>query len=206
MRIIEIFKGIQGEGKQIGRPTVFVRTAGCNLRCSFCDSKYSWTEGIEMTPREIVDKVIDFLIDDVTITGGEPGLQDDLEELVLLLRQIQTTVHIETNGTFPFTFDARAIADIICSPKKANGHYVMHNILRPSCIKIVVKNPFEIEEALEWAENRGIDERKIWFMPEAANRMEYMERAPEIWQSCVQIGLNFSPREHIVLFDQERGR
>ncbi|MEF8873313.1 MAG: radical SAM protein [Candidatus Thermoplasmatota archaeon] len=98
MQISEIFRSLQGEGAEIGLPTVFVRTAGCNLRCEWCDTKYGWEDGEEMSVKEIKEEIEDFSCERVCITGGEPLLQDDLNELMdLLLPSKHVTV--ETNGS-----------------------------------------------------------------------------------------------------------
>lgn len=80
MRICEIFNSIQGEGLTMGAPTVFVRAVGCNLRCSWCDTGYSFEGGTEMTVDEILDEVGDAFR--VCFTGGEPMLQPDAVELI----------------------------------------------------------------------------------------------------------------------------
>jgi organic radical activating enzyme len=102
LKIVEIFPSIQGEGMRQGEPTVFVRLAGCDRRCSFCDTKYAWEGGIERD----VDKVIEsvqrirrrFPARWVCLTGGEPFMQD-VRLLVRLLKRDSCLVQVETNGT-----------------------------------------------------------------------------------------------------------
>ncbi len=83
MLISEIFYSIQGEGELTGVPSVFLRTSGCNLRCSWCDTKYaSWNpEGDEMTVDELVEKVTSFPARHVVLTGGEPLVAKEMPEL-----------------------------------------------------------------------------------------------------------------------------
>lgn len=109
MKISEVFTSIEGEGLFAGRPAVFVRTYGCSLNCAWCDTKYANEGGKydEMTTSEIVNKVLDTGIGNVTITGGEPLLQTDIAELVKKLRMKRINVNIETAGsvdisTLPF--------------------------------------------------------------------------------------------------------
>lgn len=97
MRICEIFTSIQGEGLTMGSPTVFVRTVGCNLRCSWCDTGYSFEGGTEMTVDEIVDRVGDCFR--VCLTGGEPMLQPDSVDLIERLVSKGIQVVLETNGS-----------------------------------------------------------------------------------------------------------
>ena len=101
MQIIEIYKSLQGESSYAGLPCVFVRTAGCNLRCVWCDSEYTFKGGQPMTLEEIVHEVHRLSPDGglVEITGGEPMLQE--REVVLLMDQLLITgytVLLETSG------------------------------------------------------------------------------------------------------------
>jgi len=98
MEICEIFHSLQGEGIDIGLPTIFVRTAGCNLRCEWCDTKYAWKGGEEIDIENIKDKLDEIECYRVCITGGEPLLQEDILELIdLLLPSYE--ISIETNGS-----------------------------------------------------------------------------------------------------------
>lgn len=96
MRICEIFRSIQGEGLTMGLPTTFVRTVGCNLRCSWCDTQYSMEGGEEMSLDEIMEAVGDART--VCVTGGEPLLQPDMPELIGRLLDAGKRVVVETNG------------------------------------------------------------------------------------------------------------
>lgn len=114
MRISEIFYSLQGEGKYTGIPAVFVRLAGCNLRCSFCDTEFeSYTE---MTEAEVVEEVLRYPAETVILTGGEPTLQLT-SSLLYALSQQGRKVHIETNGTQPLPDGP--IHWVTCSPKGA---------------------------------------------------------------------------------------
>ncbi|RRD02637.1 7-carboxy-7-deazaguanine synthase QueE [Prevotella sp. OH937_COT-195] len=95
-RINDIFSSLQGEGHNTGRAATFVRFAGCNLRCSFCDTDFS--EYSEMTAGEIVDAVAKHPARFVVLTGGEPSLQTD-DTLVNALHEAGFTIAMETNGT-----------------------------------------------------------------------------------------------------------
>jgi 7-carboxy-7-deazaguanine synthase len=99
MKISEIFYSIQGEGKWMGLPNIFIRTAGCNLRCSFCDTAYAYTSGKEMKINEIVDKIQKFHCNNVCVTGGEPLFQKDTYDLVDALLKNNYKLCLETNGS-----------------------------------------------------------------------------------------------------------
>lgn len=101
MRVVEIFKSIEGEGIRAGFPCTFVRFEGCNLRCEYCDTKYSYENAVftEMTPQEIYDAVFRMGCPKVTLTGGEPLIQEEISELISLLYQAGFEINIETNGS-----------------------------------------------------------------------------------------------------------
>jgi len=103
MIVSELFYTLQGEGTFIGRPSVFIRTSTCNLRCHFCDTPYTswWNEGKKRSVEKIVNKVMDSWpnCQHIVISGGEPMLQKDLPDLVDHLRALGRIITIETNGT-----------------------------------------------------------------------------------------------------------
>jgi len=101
MRVAEIFHSIQGEGKLVGVPSVFVRASGCNLRCKWCDTPYaSWEpEGDEQTVDEIVDAIRLYNCRHVVLTGGEPMIMSEITELSYRLHASDFHVTIETAGT-----------------------------------------------------------------------------------------------------------
>jgi 7-carboxy-7-deazaguanine synthase len=107
MKINEIFSSLQGEGVLIGTPTTFIRTTGCNLRCSWCDTKYAYDEGRDMTIEEILAVVKEHSAIHVCITGGEPLLQEDAVKLVRRLSDKGYQICLETNGT-------KSIEDMPC--------------------------------------------------------------------------------------------
>lgn len=101
MRVKEIFLSLQGESRSQGQPTVFVRTSGCDLRCSWCDTAYAYGGGEEMAPGEVEARVRSFGVRRVCLTGGEPLLQprEELQELLDRLGDLELSV--ETGGHRP---------------------------------------------------------------------------------------------------------
>ena len=95
----EIFVSIQGESTYAGIPCVFVRLTGCNLRCSYCDTVYAYSEGSAMSLEEILSRVRGYEPRNVCITGGEPLLQENISKLINLLKKDHFNVYIETNGS-----------------------------------------------------------------------------------------------------------
>lgn len=109
--LVEVFTSIQGEGLHTGTPANFVRLAGCNLSCQFCDT-YKEAK-LELTPREIEDE-FNYRIHTVVITGGEPCTHD-LNELIRFLKNKGYTLHLETNGTLALP---SGLDFVSVSPKK----------------------------------------------------------------------------------------
>ncbi|MEW6363629.1 MAG: radical SAM protein [Acidobacteriota bacterium] len=99
LKVNEIFYSIQGESRWIGYPCVFVRLAGCNLRCAWCDTTYAYDSGVDMTVREIVDRVRAYQGCMVELTGGEPLMQAHSADLLRALLELGYRVLLETNGT-----------------------------------------------------------------------------------------------------------
>lgn len=100
MKVSEIFYSIEGEGIEIGRLEVFIRLAGCNLRCTWCDTKYALENGKDMSVDEVIKEVAKYPCKNVSITGGEPLLQrKEVFELVQRLKKVNYWVQINTNGT-----------------------------------------------------------------------------------------------------------
>lgn len=97
MNVNEIFYSIDGEGIRTGAPAVFIRLTGCNLRCSYCDTRYAFHEGKEMSDDEIINKVQEYGCKNVTVTGGEPLMQG--KELIKKLCRMGYSVNVETNGS-----------------------------------------------------------------------------------------------------------
>ena len=117
MRITEIFFSIQGESTHAGRPCVFVRLTGCNLRCTWCDSEYTFTGGERMSIEVGLERVRAYDCNLVEVTGGEPLAQAESFELIRRLCDEQYEVLIETSGSIdiaPVDKRAKVILDIKC--------------------------------------------------------------------------------------------
>ena len=145
MKVNEIFYSLQGEGRNAGVPMVFVRLAGCNLRCDFCDTKYAFAAGEEMTVGEILSARGKYPSEWVCITGGEPFIQP-LAELVTRLKMDGSLIQIETNGTI---FQPVACDWLAVSPKK-DQRPVESMLERADEIKIVVGSRAALDFAEEY--------------------------------------------------------
>ncbi len=144
LRIFEVFSSVQGEGIRQGEPTVFVRLAGCDRRCSFCDTKYAWTGGRLVSAEEVLEKIRRvrrrYPTRWVCLTGGEPLMQD-LRLLVRLLRRDHCRVQVETNGTRYYSL----AADWFTVSPKPKAYYVRPEFLRLAKeVKLVVSRDLNL--------------------------------------------------------------
>jgi 7-carboxy-7-deazaguanine synthase len=160
--INEIFYSIQGESTRAGCPCVFVRLTGCNLRCSWCDTEYAFSEGRKMTVAEVSERVMGYRCELVEVTGGEPLLQAAVYPLVDALLAAGKTVLIETSGASDISgLDPRAIRimDLKCPGSGEADRNLWSNLDRLAPhdeIKFVVSDRADYE----WA--RGVIlERKL---------------------------------------------
>ncbi|WP_292518522.1 radical SAM protein [Methanoculleus sp.] len=143
MFVSEIFRSLQGEGKNQGRPCTFIRLAGCNLRCAWCDTSYAWEGGREMSVTEVLDRVWLQNGKQICITGGEPLLQS--AEVLELLKKFSLhgySVEIETNGTRDFR-DMQPYAsicmDVKCPSSGERSDLSLLSRISPrDCVKFVV--------------------------------------------------------------------
>jgi 7-carboxy-7-deazaguanine synthase len=122
MRVTEIFYSLQGEGTRAGRPCVFVRFTGCDLRCSYCDSAYAFQGGTERSRDEILAEVARYPARFVLLTGGEPLLQRELPELCGELLARGYEVAVETHGQLPMDPLPREVIRIADVKTPGSGH------------------------------------------------------------------------------------
>ncbi len=147
--VCEIFGNtIQGEGPQAGQPATFVRLAGCVAPyCDFCDSKYSWEKGKEMTLKEVVEEVDKYPAELVVLTGGEPFAQEGTPRLICALMTQDFKVSVETSGKVPLTVPFGTL--VICSPKRYAGEFLVCDsaLGAASFYKFVVGNESDYDHA-----------------------------------------------------------
>lgn len=228
MRLSELFYSIQGEGKLMGVPSVFVRVSGCNLRCVWCDTPYaSWEpEGTEETVGRILDRVAEFPARHVVITGGEPMITADLPELCDELKKREYHITIETAATIFSAVEADLMS---MSPKLSNstptvregGRFaaahekkrlnvdVIQQFIdrgREFQIKFVVCEPGDMLEIREMLRKlTGWSPADVLLMPEGIDRETLDSRAGWIGEICKKEGFRFCPRLHVMLYGNRRG-
>jgi 7-carboxy-7-deazaguanine synthase len=226
MKIAEIFYSIQGEGMLAGVPSVFVRTSGCNLRCTWCDTPYtSWKpEGREMPLYAILAEVRGHESTHVVLTGGEPMIVEDVVPLTQALKDSGMHVTIETAGTVhqPVACDLMSI-----SPKLANstphdregGRWAaQHDRLRyqPEVLrrlmadyayqlKFVVAAPDDLREIENILKETGADRSRVVLMPEGMDTETLRDRGRWLAEICKREKFRYGPRLHIDLYGNQRG-
>ena len=159
MKVCEIFKSIEGEGLRTGQAAVFVRLHGCNLRCSYCDSMYA-VEGSDfwfMNVGEVLAAVEEYRAESgvkcVTLTGGEPLIHADVENLLTALSEAGFEVNVETNGTVPCKCQLPGLfytMDWKCKSSGMSARMKMENIIslgKNDVLKFVVGSVEDLQEA-----------------------------------------------------------
>ncbi len=165
LSVKEIYKSIQGETSRAGLPSVFVRLAACDLRCSWCDSEYAFTGGEMMELDEVVSKVRELDARVVTITGGEPLLQDDVFPLISRLADDRRDVLVETSGAHdiaPIDPRATVIMDVKCpssGESKANREANLANLKSTDEVKFVIASREDYDWAVRAVREKKLDEK-----------------------------------------------
>lgn len=207
MKLVEMFNGIQGEGSYMGKPMTFVRTYGCNLHCSWCDTPYSYDvkgEFFEVDFPEFVAKLVTTSHSPrILWTGGEPLLQKG--EMIEWIKELpEYTHHLETNGTLLDKKVREAFDHITCSPKDLND---LPDFRLIDDLKLVVKYPYKytVRTALRKAYEAGFIAEQIWLQPMASTPSEAFCGSIQLWEMAAKLGVSLSPRLHTMLFGSKRG-
>lgn len=180
MKVVEIFDSMQGEGGWIGTYCTFVRFAGCNLSCPFCDEAKKYGKAKEMSIEKIVKKCKQKI---VVLTGGEPTIQPQLKELVRALQTAGHHVHIETNGTNDIDY---FVEWTTVSPKAPKYEVkCLHNE-----VKLVVSKDLTLKQALAHAGGQ-----LIWLQPcdgpwlEQSKKtiLKWIKKYPDLFRAGIQL-------------------
>ena len=167
MKINEVFYSIQGESTFVGFPTFFIRTTGCNLRCSYCDTKYSYHEGAERTIESLVDEALSSGARHVCVTGGEPLLQKDSLRLMSSLCDAGLVVSLETSGSKSIAeVDKRVkvILDVKTPDSGAPNSFLEENLrhLTPSTeFKFVICSQADLDWSEHFCSQYGLFEKFV---------------------------------------------
>ena len=206
MMITETFRSIQGEGKRIGALTYFIRTVGCNLECSWCDTRYSMSGGTKMSIDELCNLVKDDM--EICLTGGEPLLQDDAPELIERLSSVGKTVVIETNGSIdvsdiPDRDNIIISMDIKCPSSGMQDKMLFENIgvlKKKDQLKFVISDGNDLEYAISVYEKYK-PECEVIFSP--VGGMDIEPLAEEIVGR--RLNVRVLPQLHKIIWGNKRG-
>jgi 7-carboxy-7-deazaguanine synthase len=195
MRVTEIFFSIQGEGTRAGRPCVFVRFTGCDLRCNYCDTAYAFTGGREASRDEILAEVARHPCRLVLLTGGEPMLQPELPGLARDLLDRGYEVLVETHGQAPLDALPGAvvrIADVKTpeSGEPATALAWLERLLPHDEVKFVVSSEADFRWSLEVIRRQGLEGRVTVLVGPVLGRVEPRDLARWILESGVAARLN----------------
>lgn len=219
--VVETFYSIQGEGKYTGSSTLFIRLAKCNLRCKFCDSKYSWSEGNDVKFSELLNLIVKYKPESLVFTGGEPLLQqktiikfikENFNELYWLINRIE----IETNGTIKpndfFNIDFNIQFNV--SPKMKNSGHKENTINEKvldyfksfkSIYKFVDTDAMIENDILNLVSRLKIDPYYVYIMPEGKTIKEINERVEDVVKFCLDNKFKFCYRTHVAIWNDKRG-
>jgi 7-carboxy-7-deazaguanine synthase len=228
INVSEIFYSIQGEGFLTGRPSVFIRLAGCPLRCKYCDTQYALdsSAGTKMSIDEIMKKALKHLSavalakadspDYAVITGGEPLVSPHIALLCKKIKEHKIHITIETAG---IKYVPNLACDLMSiSPKLSNAHDNEPDktgYLKIDQLKKLIKNyDYQLKFVMEKIEDitevhqilndlKAFDRSKVLLMPQAKNITQYLRISPLIVEMCKANGFVFSPRLQLYNPDQK---
>jgi len=211
----EIFTSFQGEGLKIGVPSLFVRLGKCNLKCTWCDTKYSWNEYKEYSLEILVNSVRYILnshteISNLVITGGEPLLQEaSLIEFIHQIKDLVQSIEIETNGTVS-SKKLLGQSKIFFNVSPKVGYYntaILQEFRRSThtIFKFVCKTPEDVRSVVNLAINQDILRSQILISPEAVTCAEVSSVSKDILPEVLRAGFRLTTRLHVILWDRLRG-
>ncbi len=211
IKVNEIFYSIQGESSYAGYPCVFIRLTGCNLRCSYCDTKYAYKNGNSMNIDRIVEIVERYECPLVEITGGEPLIQEETPVLVNSLLERGYKVLVETNGTKNINVlakDAVCILDIKCPASGESDKTDWDNIYRLGPgdeVKFVLSNIDDYEWAKEIIRKYKLTDRAVVHFSPLLGSLEPAEIAKRILNDWLNVHLQVQLHK-IIWPEENRGR
>ena len=226
MKISEIFESIQGEGNNAGKPAVFLRTAECNLKCVWCDTKYTWDwknydyskEVNEISIKEVRQSLEQFRVRHLVITGGEPLMQqDDLAELLTFLKP-KFYVEVETNGTIlPNNALSVLVDQWNVSPKTKNSGnplemcednecYTFFSKKKNCYFKYVVESEDDLIEINQLISKHNLEKDRVLLMTQAMTKEEILAKEKNVFTLSKKNSLGFSPRLHVMKWGSQRGK
>lgn len=225
LNVNEIFgPTIQGEGPHTGLQVAFVRVAGCNLSCVWCDTPYSWDwdrfdrskESRKMTVEEVLAQIEPMAVERIILTGGEPMLQ---QTQIPALAAAGYKIDVETNGTRTPTAETIAAVDLFCvSPKLAHAGDPEKLRVRLDALKafsdladagkayfkFVAQQESDLDEIAEFCKAADIADRHVWVMPEGADADTHLKNLRDLADKVIARHWNLTSRLHVFIWNTER--
>jgi organic radical activating enzyme len=226
LEVSEVFTSLQGEGASAGQPCVFLRLAGCNLRCRWCDTRYSWDfeshdrsrEVTRLSVEAVAHAVLDTLRPRLVVTGGEPLLQQKGLETLVGRLPAHLAIEVETNGTVaPTSSLLDRIDQWNVSVKLGNCGEPASRRLVPRALeslqetgrawlKLVIEDPTDLDEAATLISDLGWVKERVLLMPQARSPDVLARKSRWVADAALCRGLGFSPRLHVELWGGTRGK
>ena len=210
LSINEIFYSIQGEAKNSGKPTIFIRTAGCPFRCSYCDTEYAFTEGKKFEIHKIITDIKTYKTNYVTVTGGEPLAQKNTIILLNSLLSNSYNVSIETSGLLDISNipeDIEIVMDIKTPSSNEDSKNIRNNlsiIKKTDVIKFVIGSRKDYEWSKEMITKNSLSNFKnIYFSP-VHEALKLSDLADWILRDSLNVTLQLQLHKYI--WGNERGR
>lgn len=236
IRIVETFgPTIQGEGPDVGRAAKFLRLAGCNLTCTWCDTAFSWDQSRpdperpwrevpvievlrELDPRAATPSDPAPAVTHLVVTGGEPMLQArELVDLVAPLRTLGWSIEVETSGTVSPAPLMNLIDRFNVSPKLRNSGVVERARIRPQVLyqfadmpgavfKFVIEQASELDEVADLVVDLGLPGARVFVMAQGTSGVDVLRRSRDLVDAVAARGWGLTPRWHTLLWDDQPGR
>lgn len=212
MILNEVFYSIQGEGSNAGTPAIFVRFGNCNLKCTWCDTKYTWHPDVADNFEAPLDKVFSEIrkypqCKHLVITGGEPMLQ---QEAIIAIREEFPSyyIEVETNGSQEVKcFNEVDLFTVSYKTSNSgNPPYPLKTKNEKCVYKFVVCNKGDFDEIEKVVKKYNLPADKIFLMPEGATQKEVLQKQPWLAEYCKKQGYHFTTRLHILTWGASRAR
>ncbi|RLU81211.1 radical SAM protein [Streptomyces griseocarneus] len=228
--VAEVFgPTVQGEGPSLGQRAGFIRTAGCNLTCSWCDTPYTWdgtrhdlrAELRRVPALDIARRALSGAPNLVVITGGEPLLhqrQPGWDALLEHLARAGVDIEIETNGTVPPSpRTAQTVTRFNVSPKLQHAGDPERRRIRPAALsalhatgkaafKFVCRTPGDVTAVARYTAAWGVPPSAVWVMPEGTNSARITAHLTAIADAAIDAQFNLTTRLHVHVWGEERER
>jgi 7-carboxy-7-deazaguanine synthase len=210
LRITEIFHSLQGEGRSVGTPTVFVRLTGCPLRCRYCDTAYAFSGGEMLSLDAVLQQVAEFSLTHVCVTGGEPLAQKGVSELLNALCEAGYEVSLETSGALDIASVDPRVSRVMDIKTPGSGEMARNLLSNLDCltphdqVKFVITDEEDYAWSREMLKEHKLNERcEVLFSP-VHDKLDASELAD--WVIRDRLPVRFQLQLHKLLWGNEPGR